>query len=117
MVEILTAPWRGVRDDVADDENGRTAVDLFDQRRQVVQRSDSDLRGGTKTRGNSRHHRIGNTGFAQRFHFLAAAAKDKRIAALETHRALPRLRSLDQQSVDRILSDARLADAAADRHA
>ena len=48
MIEILTAPWRGVRDDVADDENGRTAVDLFDQRWQVVQRSDSGLRIGPR---------------------------------------------------------------------
>src|SRR6266566_6977479 len=44
MIEIWMTPWRGVRDHVADDENGGTAIDLFDQRRQFIERSDSGLR-------------------------------------------------------------------------
>src|SRR5258705_4944789 len=44
MIEIWMTPWRGVRDHVADNENGGTAVDLFDQRRQLIERSDSGLR-------------------------------------------------------------------------
>src|SRR5258705_11233378 len=44
MIEIWMTPWRGVRDHVADNENGGTAVDLFDQRRELIERSDSGLR-------------------------------------------------------------------------
>ncbi len=76
-----------------------------------------ELRGGAEARGNSRHHRIGDAGLAQRFDFLAAAAEHERISALEAHRALPGLRRLDQQFVDRGLADAGLSDAAPHRHA
>ena len=36
-------PWRGARDHVANDENGRTAIDLFDQTRQFIERADGRL--------------------------------------------------------------------------
>ena len=76
-----------------------------------------ELRGGAKACGNSRHDRIGDAGRAQRFDFLAAAAEDEGIAALQPHRALAGFRGFDQQFVDGVLADAGLADAAADRHA
>ena len=47
-----------------------------------------ELRGGAQACGDAGHHRIGDTGLAQRFDFLAAAAEDEGIAALQPHRAL-----------------------------
>src|SRR5207302_4464323 len=44
-------------------------------------------------------------------------AEDERIAALQAHRALTGFCSVNQQSVDRILADAGLADPTADRNA
>ena len=41
-------PWRGMRDHVADDENGGTAVDLFDQIGQFIERADRRLRIGPR---------------------------------------------------------------------
>ena len=76
-----------------------------------------ELRGGAEACGNAGDHRIGDAGGAQRFDLLAAAAEDEGIAALQPHRALAGFRRLDQQLVDRILADAGLADAAADRNA
>jgi len=67
--------------------------------------------------GNAGHHRIGDAGSAQRLDLLAAAAEDEGIAPLQPHRALTGFRRLDQQLVDRILTDAGLPDAAADRNA
>ena len=76
-----------------------------------------ELRGGTEACGNSRHDRIGDAGLAQHFDFLAAAAEHEGIAALEAHHALPRPCGFNHQLVDGVLADARLSDAATDRHA
>ncbi len=66
---------------------------------------------------NARHHRIGHAGLAQRLDFLAAAAEHEGVAALQAYRALARFRGLDQQAIDRLLADAGLSDATADRNA
>ena len=60
---------------------------------------------------------IGDLGLAQRLDFLAAATEHEGVAALEAHRTLPGAGGFDQQSVDRVLADAGLADAAADGNA
>src|SRR4029079_804976 len=76
-----------------------------------------ELRGCSEPCGNAGHHRIGDAGGAPLFDLLDAAGEDEGIAALQPPRALPCPRRLDQQLVDRILADAGLADAAADRNA
>ena len=45
------APRRGMRHDVADDQDGRTGLDLGHQRDQIFQRADSGLRIRTRDLG------------------------------------------------------------------
>ena len=72
-----------------------------------------ELRGSTERCRNAGHHRIGDAGLAQCFDFLATASEHEWVAALEAHRTSACSRRFDHQFVDRCLTYARLADAAA----
>ena len=59
--------------------------------------------------GDAGHDLEGNAGGGQRLDFLAAAAEDERVAALQPHHALALARQPHQQLVDLVLAERMVA--------